>query len=85
MKSANITELKAHFSEFLALVQKGEEVEIRRRNVPVARIVPFVARRRNQTKLGCLAGTVQVNCDLTERVFGDIECELPESGCGGSR
>ena len=85
MKSANITELKAHFSEFLALVQKGEEVEIRRRNVAVARIVPYAARRRNQTKLGCGIGTVQINCDLTEPVFGDIECELPESGSEGSR
>ena len=69
MRSANIAELRAHFSEFLALVEEGEEVEIRKRNVPVARLVPHRARPRNQTKLGCAAGTVQINCDPTEPAF----------------
>jgi prevent-host-death family protein len=79
MKSANIAEVRTHLSRFLALAEKGEEIEIRRRNVPVARIVPLKPRPRNQTKLGCGAGTGKINCDLTEPVFGDIECELPES------
>jgi prevent-host-death family protein len=76
MKSANIAELKAHFSEFLALVEKGEEVEIRRRNVAIARIVPQKIRRRNQTKLGCGVGTVQINCDLTEPAFDESDWEM---------
>jgi prevent-host-death family protein len=76
MKSANIAELKAHFSEFLALVESGEEVEIRKRNVPVARIVPCKVRRRNQTKLGCGIGTVKINCDLTEPAFDESDWEM---------
>ena len=76
MKSANIAELKAHLSEFLALVEKGEEVEIRRRNVPVARIVPHRRRPPNRTKLGCARGTVQIHCDLTEPAFDESDWEM---------
>ena len=79
MKSANIADLKAHFSEFLASVESGEEVEIRKRNVPVARIVPHKVCKGNQTKLGCLAGTVQINCDLTEPAFDESDWEMLRS------
>jgi prevent-host-death family protein len=40
MKTANITEAKAHFSALLAEVEAGEEVIITRRGKPVARFVP---------------------------------------------
>jgi prevent-host-death family protein len=41
MKSVNISSLKAHLSEHLRLVRKGEEVVICDRNTPVARILPW--------------------------------------------
>ena len=41
MKTVNIGELKNHLSGYLQLVRKGEEIVIRDRNVPVARILPF--------------------------------------------
>jgi antitoxin (DNA-binding transcriptional repressor) of toxin-antitoxin stability system len=40
MKTANIAEIKNHLSEILALVEAGEEVEVRRRNIPIARRIP---------------------------------------------
>lgn len=45
MKIANVAEFKNHLSEYLAAVQNGEELEIRKRNVPLARVVPVPARR----------------------------------------
>jgi len=67
MKSANIAEIKDHFSHFLGLVQEGETVQICRRNVPVARVIPeTLLARKNCTKLGCGKGTGQIKGDITE-------------------
>lgn len=41
MKSANVSELKARLSSYLARVQQGEEIIIRDRNRPIARLVPL--------------------------------------------
>jgi prevent-host-death family protein len=41
MKSVNIGTLKNQLSAYLKIVRKGEEVVVRDRNVPVARILPF--------------------------------------------
>ena len=39
-KSVGVHEAKTHLSRLLAAVEAGEEVEITRRGVPVARLVP---------------------------------------------
>ena len=44
MKVANIAEFKNHLSQYLAGVANGEEVEIRKRNAPLARVVPIRCR-----------------------------------------
>jgi prevent-host-death family protein len=41
MRSVNIGTLRNQLSAYLQIVQKGEEVVVRDRNVPVARILPF--------------------------------------------
>jgi prevent-host-death family protein len=41
MRSVNIGTLKNQLSAYLQIVRKGEEVVVRDRNVPVARILPF--------------------------------------------
>lgn len=65
MKIANIAELKNRLSEYLSLVEEGEEIEIRKRNVPVARVVPL--RRKTVIRpLGAGAGTVRIRGKLTE-------------------
>jgi len=66
MTTVNIAELKDSLSQLLRRVEQGEEVTIAKRNVPFATIVPLPRHGRNRTQLGCLAGSVQVACDLTE-------------------
>ena len=41
MKTVNIGELKNQLSAYLQYVRRGEEVVVRDRNQPVARILPF--------------------------------------------
>ncbi|MBK7597744.1 MAG: type II toxin-antitoxin system prevent-host-death family antitoxin [Acidobacteria bacterium] len=41
MKTANVSELKSRLSSYLADVQRGEEIIVRDRNRPIARIVPL--------------------------------------------
>ena len=76
MKVANIAEFKNHLSEYLAAVADGEEVEIRKRNAPLARVVPIRPSGRNRTVLGCGAGTVVVKADLTEPMIPSEDWEM---------
>jgi len=41
MVSVNVAELKNRLSKYLTFVKAGEEVLIRDRNLPVAKLVPF--------------------------------------------
>ncbi len=66
MKIANIAEFKNHLSAYLDAVANGEEVEVRKRNTPLARVVPIRAWAGNRTVLGCGQGTVVVRSDLTD-------------------
>ena len=79
MKIANVAELKNRLSEFLSLVEEGEEIEIRKRNVPIARVVPVPVKRPNKTRLGCGARTVKIHGDLTEPLIpkGDWDMFKP--------
>jgi prevent-host-death family protein len=66
MTSVSIYEAKSHLSQLIADVERtGDEVIIRRHNVPVAKLVPFrpvVAPRR----LGGWEGLVTVAEDFDE-------------------
>lgn len=66
MKIANIAELKNRLSEFLSHVEQGEEIEVRKRNIPIARVVPIMKAQPNRTKLGCGRNTVSIQGDLTQ-------------------
>ena len=79
MKIANVAELKNRLSEFLSLVEEGEEIEIRKRNVPIARIVPVPFKRPNKTRLGCGARTVKIHGNLTEPLIPKADWELLKS------
>ena len=41
MKAYNISELKAHISEAIRYVRKGNNVQILDRSTPVAKLIPF--------------------------------------------
>jgi len=66
MKIANIGEFKNRLSRYLSFVEQGEEIEVRKRNIPIARVVPIHRRKKNSTILGCGKGSITVKGDLTE-------------------
>ncbi len=80
MKMTNISEFKAHLSAFLAAVEQGEEIEIRKRNLPIARLVPIEKARKNGTVLGCGRGTVDVTGDLTVPLISSDDWEMLDEG-----
>ncbi len=43
MRSVNVAELKNRLSKYLTFVKAGQEVVIRDRNLPVAKLIPFSA------------------------------------------
>ena len=76
MASTNIAELRANLSRVLERVAGGEAVEVCRRNVPIARIVPLERRSPNRTELGCGAGTVVIKGDLTEPAWSTDDWDM---------
>jgi prevent-host-death family protein len=77
MKVANIAEFKNSLSRILADVEKGEVIEIRKRNVPIARLVPLHAGvSLNSSRLGCGRGRVVVEGDLTEPMMPEESWEM---------
>ena len=43
MKSVNLAELKNRLSAYLSFAKNGEEIVIRDRNLPIAKLIPFPA------------------------------------------
>ncbi len=81
MKMANIAELKNNLSKFLSLVEKGEEVKICKRNIPIARLAPIKTKEiKNHTQLGCGQGTAQILDDLTEPMIPSENWEMLKEG-----
>ena len=78
MKIANVAEFKNHLSEYLAAVANGEQVEVRKRNTPLARVVPIRHPGPNRTVLGCGKGSVVVKADPTAPMIPDADWEMLE-------
>jgi prevent-host-death family protein len=74
MKSVNITELKNRLNVYLNDVKAGEEILVRDRNQPVARIVPLVRSRDEDEELLALAaqGKLRLGEGLLEEFFWEI-------------
>lgn len=51
MRSVNVAELKDRLSMYLGFAKRGEEVIIRDRNLPVAKLVPFTAEDASEQEL----------------------------------
>lgn len=51
MKSVNVAELKNQLSKYLTFAKGGEEIVIRDRNLPVAKLVPFPAEEGTEEEL----------------------------------
>ena len=69
MAVVNTHEAKTNLSRLLNNVQKGEEVVIARGNKPIARLVPFGAKKPIR-KPGYLKGKI--------RVADDFDAPLPD-------
>jgi prevent-host-death family protein len=62
MRTANVSELKSRLSSYLAYVQQGEEIIVRDRNRPIARIIPLVAEGGDEVEEAALvaAGVIKL-------------------------
>ena len=77
MKKVNVFEVKARLSEFLDLVEKGEQVVICRRNRPVAELRAVASPRSTERPLG---GT---RLDLPPAFFEALPADLEDAFYGG--
>jgi len=55
MRSVNVAELKNRLSKYLTFAKGGEEIVIRDRNLPVAKLVPFSADEGSEEELPLVA------------------------------
>jgi len=82
VKTANVADFKKHLSAFLSMVEKGETVEICRRNIPIAQLVGIPRQPQNHTVLGCGEGSVVFHGSVTEPLIPVESWEmLDEDGC----
>ena len=58
MRSVNVAELKNQLSKYLTFAKGGEEVVIRDRNLPVAKLVPFSAEGADDQDLVLVAAGI---------------------------
>jgi prevent-host-death family protein len=82
-----ISKAKAHLSELIAAVERGEEVVIARRGRPVATLRPAASERPRRV-VGAMAGLVTIADDfdeplsdeeLKEWLDGDLPLPTPET------
>jgi prevent-host-death family protein len=66
MRKTNIADLRNQLSSFLKYVENGNEVEINKHNITIAKIIPINQKRKNITKLGIGRKSAIVKCDLTK-------------------
>jgi len=58
MQSVTTHEAKTHLSSLLKKVEKGEEIEVRRGDRPVAKLVPFDgAKSKTRPKVGTITSS----------------------------
>jgi antitoxin (DNA-binding transcriptional repressor) of toxin-antitoxin stability system len=55
MRSVNVARLKDQLSKYITFAKSGEEVVIRDRNLPVAKLVPFSAEGADEQELTLVA------------------------------
>ena len=55
MRTVNVAELKDQLSKYLTFAKAGEEIVIRDRNLPVAKLVPFSAEGADEQELKLVA------------------------------
>lgn len=51
MRSVNVAKLKNQLSKYLSFAKQGEEIVVRDRNLPIAKLVPFVPENADEQEL----------------------------------
>jgi antitoxin (DNA-binding transcriptional repressor) of toxin-antitoxin stability system len=64
--------------QFLEYIRKGKGLQIERRNVPIAKIVPLETPAENRTKLSLARGSGEFLGDVTKSVMRE-DWELDRS------
>jgi prevent-host-death family protein len=79
MRSVNIAELKNRLSMYLQRVRAGEEIVIRDRNLPVAKLVPLLPAEASAEELALVAtGELTLPSQvLDEEAFWAIGMDRP--------
>jgi prevent-host-death family protein len=72
METVNIHEAKTQLSRLLARVERGEEIIIANRGVPVAKLVPLNPRPSRLSSLGRDRGRFVVPDDFNEPLPEDL-------------
>jgi prevent-host-death family protein len=75
MRTVNIAELKNRLSHYLSAVRAGEEILVRDRNLPIARIVPLNRVADGDSELLALAAQGKIR--LGEGEFDESFWDLP--------
>lgn len=68
----NVHEAKTRLSEYLAKVEKGETIQLCRRNVPIAEIRPLAQPPRGKRPIGLAKGLVKVHKSFYEPLPDDL-------------
>jgi prevent-host-death family protein len=74
VKPVSIHEAKTNLSRLIAQVEQGEEVVVRRRQTPVAKLVPYSPAAKPRTP-GALRGRIKIH-----EGFDEIPPGFPRAG-----
>jgi prevent-host-death family protein len=85
MKTAGIVDLKAHLSEYLAVVRAGEEVVVTDRGVSIARLAPLAPAEAHRASLEALEKAGLVRRPTRPFTPELLQRELPEDPEGSVR
>jgi antitoxin (DNA-binding transcriptional repressor) of toxin-antitoxin stability system len=55
MRTVNVAKLKDQLSKYLTYAKSGEEVVIRDRDLPIAKLIPFFAETTDEQELALVA------------------------------
>ena len=69
MIKANINQVKTHLSEYL---EKGEEILVLKRNLPIAEIHPLKIKSKKRRKIGLAKGDFKVPESFFEPLSDEI-------------
>ncbi|MEO1400721.1 MAG: type II toxin-antitoxin system Phd/YefM family antitoxin [Cyanobacteria bacterium J06635_1] len=84
METINIHQAKTNLSRLLSRVERGEEIIISNRGVPIARLVPFQKPLNRRASLGRDRNLFTIPDDFNSPLPEDILAAFEGSSEGGS-